>query len=335
MAYYSAKLNLGPDIIREYTKSGKKSGMEQLKSIVIPTGLGMAFHSENNSDINNLVLKYKKEASGVEQVLNSEEYIFFSQKHEILLREYKKVIERNIKVGGIEWSDEYLNRTKSEMKQSLVALKRSYPVLKSIVADTPDDIVMKKVPGNQQFGQGRRYLIESEKINRYLSSGHSIFDKYDFYYWPEKEYICLEDNIYEEQFVALIKDIELDLNLISQKMLGPVSINPLYQDVAITGKSKRTEFEVVYPNGARRRKGQMGILDPAFEKTQSEKIGIIFKGATFTEEKLKAILEMLGGSRYIKQVKNNGNTILRHSVKKVDLPGGEDDDANRHSDSSN
>ncbi|AUJ29613.1 hypothetical protein [Liquorilactobacillus hordei] len=336
--FFTAKLNLSPKIIQIYTNSDKNSsGMEQLKKTVIVNSLKKIFTYEEVVGKNKNIQKYScLQIDEKKEIINSDVYIKFKNAKTNLLNGYESVIESSHENKGIFWPNEYLHELKPKMKQCLYELKDAYPILNQVVVNTKDDDVKKNLPGNGNFGHGRKYLLDSEKIEGYLLNSESVIDfnrNYFFYYNNDNERLFISIKYGEEIFKRIILDIQEKING-SNSDIGKINIIPIYNALKVENSYKNVTFEVVYPNNPHRTKSINRVLDKPFEKSEATQIDVKLHsdGSSdnhkFSATMINELADIFFGSKfgYLKSIKSDRRNITNGEIKRTFIDQNNDDE---------
>ncbi|MCI1634554.1 MAG: hypothetical protein LKI22_12065 [Liquorilactobacillus nagelii] len=319
--FYVAKLNLSPKVINVYAhEKNDIEGMKQLKNVVVTNELESLFQTGEDKFTNTQIKKYIHTQENMKQkIKDSDIYADFVKAQNDLLNGYSMVVEESQKNDGIYWPNEFLNETKPKMKQKLYALKKEFPILEQAVLNTKDDVVKNNIPGNNNFGHGRKYLLDSEKIKLFLDSND--FDgNYSFYYDMEKERIWVSCEKEEYLFKRIISDIQEKINE-NGGNIGTVHIILIYKKLKIDNSYKIVTFEVVYPNNPERTDSIERVLDPPFKASRANKIDVKFYSdkKKFTGDTISKLAENFFGAKngYLKTVKSGQKDIFKGTVKRI------------------
>lgn len=324
--FYVAKLNLSPKVISAYKKNKDDiKGMEQLKKIVVINELNNIFSTSENEFTNKLIKKYTHTEENIKKnIKESEIYISFKKAQSDLLSGYEEVVEKSQKNKGIFWPNKFLNETKPKMKKELYKIKKEFPILDQVILNISDDTVKNNIPGNSNFGHGRKYLLDAEKIKFFLIDNNikSFDGNYSFYYEVVKERILVPCEEGENMFKRIIFDIQEQING-NDGNIGSVHIIPIYEDFEVDKAYKNVTFEVVYPNNPERTDDIDRVLDPTFQESGADKIEVKMHS---NENKFDGSLigklarNSFGATKgYLKTIKSEGKDIVFGKIKRVML----------------
>ncbi|WP_334328426.1 hypothetical protein [Companilactobacillus sp. HBUAS59699] len=325
--YYVAKLNLKPTIIGLYTENDKNKGINQLMNYVIPSSLIEVFNKYDYFSGEDEIYLFdgNRYNEDIQLVLMSPEFEELQNAYSKLLDEYKKVIENSEKNNGIFWPNEYLKHTKSRMKRALWSFRSKFPNIIELSSNLPDDKVDDRIPGNSNYGHGRKYLFDVEKIFYVIDSKKDdgidqLSDNIRFFYEKSSEKIYIESIITVAEFKEELSLIQNRINS-SGTNIGKVTINPIYDEVILNKSYNSVTFQIVYPNNSKRRNNQNRVLDKVFTETHSDSMGVKMNSdgeSNFTPGEIKSASDLFGAKDgYLKSVRANGKKLNIEGVKKI------------------
>lgn len=160
---------------------------------------------------------------------------------------YKDVCRSYKETNSIIYSTEFLttNEQLSEEKKKYIRKYKMY------IQDYGDEFVEKNSIEflNNKIGTGNRLIRDYFKIKQYLvKNDYSNFLNIKVYYYPDKEYLLIEEN---NQDIAkdISKSIEYIIRNTNNDILKEVIINPIYDKIILKKDYNKVTFTFIYPNG--------------------------------------------------------------------------------------
>lgn len=324
--YLIGKLNLSPKIIKIFvTNEDSTSDWSQLKHHVIPSVFAEVFDKvekiQDESTDEYLKINNSIEIKSRENILKSEAYISFLNSFDKTLEEYSSVVDDSNKEGGIFWTEHYISETKIDLRNKLNRLLTEFPYLVQIINNTPDESIIDMLPGNSNFGHGRKYLINGLKIQSYVNNkeiSSTILENYEFFYDVEQEQILFNGD--KKNFLNILRDISERLNH-HKTNIGKVNVLPVFSDMEINKSYKNVTFKVVYPNNPARRSHQNSLLTDTFNESGAQEIELTIESDDdhkFDGTTIDNLAKLFGAAKgYVKDVKNSTRSMLSGEIKKI------------------
>lgn len=311
-SYSVFKLNLGPAVIKSYTKD-RTNGWKQLKYDVIKSDLMDIFGNPVEYDHGEYLHFVSKNTNAKKEIIESSEYREFIQAMNQIEKEYFAVIKNYSKNDGILWPDKFLTITKPDTKQCIISLLEKYPVLNTAFDEISDDDVMGNLKGYGEYGHGRKAIIDSRKIFRYIEAKENILLGVDFFYELKSEYILISsENVSSAQVVSMSERIQAVINAAKMTNIGHVSVNMVQDGVEITKQYAQVTVNLVYPNGAK----QVEERDIASRiKVNAANVKEIYKapkGEKIDTAELAKKLEPDAKHGYLKSIMHGKTSIMKY-----------------------
>lgn len=300
MKYYVFKLNLQWSVLKNYTKEEDK---KYLLEVEIPRAFESVFEISKTKTAD----LYRLNPTPPKTDDFSRIFDELDKLTNELISHYNDVLVVYKEKNQIFYSTEFLKINKKCMDKRNY-LQKKYPGIVEAFSVVPDSIIESDygIELDKQVGTGIQHIKKFLKIKYFLSTdlGKQYLEPLNLrsFYNSKNEQILVESEnedaalYYVQSLMSLLNN---DTNF--DKIIGNVSLIPIYDSIAITANLKKISYTIVYPNGRASAERHRALIEMAEAKELMTTISAE-EGRYLSSEPIEKELKDQAEKGYLKSV---------------------------------